>query len=246
MIYIRNLFILFVLICFALALPVISDAALRKDISTKSYTVKKHKSTNVAKSDSTKHNVKGKSTAANSKSKSVAKDSMSRTDSREVWFRRAKENGELLAGMATWYGGKAHGGPTASGLDYDMFTFTAAHRTLPIGTVVKVTDQDNGKSVIVCITDRGPYGRGRIIDLSYAAALQLDLSNRGVGRVNLNVISDEHGTPLNADEAFYVRYSNARDSEMAGPFRAFADAAVLHEALRQAHPEAEVVIGENK
>ena len=107
----------------------------------------------------------------------------------------------MLTGKASWYGRDFHGGSTASGVDYDMYTFTAAHRTLPIGTVVKVTDQDNGKSVMVCVTDRGPYVRGRIIDLSYAAAKQLDLSKRGVGKVDLEVISDESGTPLKADQA---------------------------------------------
>ena len=64
-----------------------------------------------------------------------------------------------------------------------MYTFTAAHRTLPIGTVVRVTDKSNGKSVMVCVTDRGPYVRGRIIDLSYAAAQQINMNDRGVGKV---------------------------------------------------------------
>ena len=127
-----------------------------------------------------------------------------------------------------------------------MYTFTAAHRTLPIGTVVKVTDQDNGKSVMVCVTDRGPYVRGRIIDLSYAAAKQLDLSKRGVGKVDVEVVSDESGTPLKADQAYYVRYSAGMGDEKVGPFRAFADAAAMHEALRQAHPEAEVVLDSSR
>jgi rare lipoprotein A len=123
-----------------------------------------------------------------------------------------------------------------------MYTFTAAHRTLPIGTIVKVTDQLNGRSVMVCITDRGPYRRGRIIDLSYAAARQIDLNSRGVGAVNLEVVSDENGMPLNGDKAWYVHFSPDKARERVGPFHVFADAAAMHEALRQAYPEAEVVM----
>ena len=162
-------------------------------------------------------------------------------DSRHVWLKRAQES-EMLTGKASWYGRDFHGGPTASGLAYDMYTFTAAHRTLPMGTVVRVTDHANGKSVMVCVTDRGPFVRGRIIDLSYAAANQLDLGKRGVSKVDLEVVSDESGTPLNADQAYYVRYNAVRGDERIGPFRAFVDAAAMHEAMLQAHPEAEVVL----
>ena len=123
-----------------------------------------------------------------------------------------------------------------------MYTFTAAHRTLPIGTVVRVTDRGNGKSVMVCVTDRGPYAKGRVIDLSYAAANQLNLRNRGVGQVDLEVVSDEKGTPLLEGQAYFIRYNAAHGMEKVGPFAAFADAAAMHEALRQAHPEAEVVL----
>ena len=99
---------------------------------------------------------------------------------------------------------------------------------------------------MVCVTDRGPYVRGRIIDLSYAAAKQLDLSKRGVGKVDVEVVSDESGTPLKADQAYYVRYSAGMGDEKVGPFRAFADAAAMHEALRQAHPEAEGVLDSSR
>ena len=106
--------------------------------------------------------------------------------------------------------------------------------------------QENGKSVMVCVTDRGPFVRGRIIDLSFAAAKQLDLGQRGVGKVELEVVSDESGTPLQSDLAYYVHYSAAMGDERIGPFRAFADAAAMHEALRQAHPEAEVVLDQSR
>jgi rare lipoprotein A len=91
-------------------------------------------------------------------------------------------------GLASWYGGKFHGRRTASGEVYDMYELTAAHRTLPFGTVVRVTRLENGRSVEVRITDRGPFIKGRIIDLSYAAAKRLDMIRDGVARVRLVVV----------------------------------------------------------
>lgn len=146
-------------------------------------------------------------------------------------------------GKASWYGRDFHGGPTASGLNYDMYTFTAAHRHFAHGHRSARHGTENGKSVMVCVTDRGPFVRGRIIDLSYAAAQQIDIGNKGVGRVALEVVSDESGTPLSPDEAYYVRYKAAMGDETLGPYRAFADAAAMHEAVRQVHPEAVVVLG---
>ena len=208
----------------------------------------KSASSHSSRSKRDKAEARSKSKQRNSSSQqSAAMDADSRksTDSRDIWLKRAQES-EIMAGKASWYGRDFHGGPTASGNDYDMYTFTAAHRTLPMGTVVRVTDQDNGKSVMVCVTDRGPCVRGRVIDLSFAAAQQIEIENRGVSRVELEVISDESGTPLKPDEAFFVRYNAAQSDEKVGPFRAFADAAAMHEALRQVHPEAQVVIDQSK
>ncbi|MDO5483633.1 MAG: septal ring lytic transglycosylase RlpA family protein, partial [Desulfovibrionaceae bacterium] len=80
---------------------------------------------------------------------------------REDWLKHA---GTSEVGKASWYGSNFHNRKTASGLLYDMHTFTAAHKTLPMGTVVRVTDKGSGRNVLVCVTDRGPYVRGRIID----------------------------------------------------------------------------------
>ena len=198
-----------------------------------------------SKRDKAESRSKSKNRSSSKQSAANDADSRKSTDSRDIWLKRAQES-EIMAGKASWYGRDFHGGPTASGDNYDMYTFTAAHRTLPMGTVVRVTDQDNGKSVMVCVTDRGPFVRGRVIDLSFAAAQQIDIENRGVSRVELEVISDESGTPLKPDEAFFVRYNAAQSDEKVGPFRAFADAAAMHEALRQVHPEAEVVIDQSR
>jgi len=91
----------------------------------------------------------------------------------------------LQAGIASWYGRQFHGRRTANGERYDMYALTAAHRTLPLGTRVRVTNQASGRSVVVRINDRGPFVRGRIIDLSLAAAQELGMSRAGTARVVL-------------------------------------------------------------
>lgn len=95
-------------------------------------------------------------------------------------------------GLATFYGIEEQGGPTASGERFDRHKFTAAHRTLPFGTRVRVTNTRNGRSVEVRINDRGPYGgHGRIIDLSEAAARRLDMIDAGVVPVVVEVLPGE-------------------------------------------------------
>lgn len=91
-------------------------------------------------------------------------------------------------GIASWYGGRHHGGPTASGERFNKNELTAAHRTLKMGTRVKVTRKKNGRTVIVRINDRGPYSKGRIIDLSEAAAKKLDMIRDGIAKVKVEVI----------------------------------------------------------
>jgi rare lipoprotein A len=94
-------------------------------------------------------------------------------------------------GKASWYGRQFHGRTTASGEPFDMFTLTAAHRHLPLGTWVKVTNVRNSRSVIVRINDRGPVPESRIIDLSFEAATLLDLRARGVEKVRLDLLKPE-------------------------------------------------------
>lgn len=99
-------------------------------------------------------------------------------------------------GVASWYGGWHHGRRTASGTRFDMEALTAAHRSLPLGTLVLVENLANGRSIELRITDRGPYVEGRIIDLSLAAARRLGLEQRGVGLVGLTVLSPPAPTLL--------------------------------------------------
>lgn len=94
-------------------------------------------------------------------------------------------------GLASWYGTKFHGKRTSSGEPYDLYAMTAAHKTLPLPTYVEVTNLDNGRSVIVKVNDRGPFHDDRIIDLSYTAAMKLDMVQDGTSLVEVTAISFE-------------------------------------------------------
>lgn len=105
-------------------------------------------------------------------------------------------------GQASWYGKKFHGHLTSNGEIYDMYSMTAAHKTLPIPSYVKVTNTDNGKSTVVRVNDRGPFHDGRIIDLSYAAAYKLEVVNTGTANVEIEVITVERPTSAHKQSAF--------------------------------------------
>lgn len=94
-------------------------------------------------------------------------------------------SGDQSTGIASFYGPKFHGLQTASGEVFDMYQFTAAHRQIPFGTRLKVTNLDNGKSVIVRVNDRGPFVKNRVLDLSYAAAKDIDMVTTGVANVKI-------------------------------------------------------------
>ena len=105
----------------------------------------------------------------------------------EVFGRRyyvmGSADGYRESGVASWYGRDFHGRSTSSGERYDMFALTAAHKTLPLPTWVEVTNRNNGRKIIVKVNDRGPFVGNRIIDLSYAAALELDMIGTGTAPV---------------------------------------------------------------
>jgi rare lipoprotein A len=94
-------------------------------------------------------------------------------------------------GKASWYGGFFQGRETANGDKYNMYDLTAAHKELPLGTFVKVTNLKNLRSVIVRINDRGPVTPGRIIDLSYSAARSLDIAARGLQKVRIDIVDPQ-------------------------------------------------------
>lgn len=109
-------------------------------------------------------------------------------------------------GQASWYGKKFHGHLTSNGEIYDMYSMSAAHKTLPLPSYVKVTNLDNGKSTIVRVNDRGPFHEGRIIDLSYAAAYKLGVLQTGTANVEIAVVNTQKPTlaPLKSQQTQYI------------------------------------------
>lgn len=106
------------------------------------------------------------------------------------WYYPLDSNAQYnQVGIASWYGKKFHGRKTANGETYNMYSMTAAHTTLPMPSLVLVTNLDNGKSVKVRVNDRGPFVKGRLIDLSYAAAKALGYVKRGTARVRVQTLN---------------------------------------------------------
>lgn len=98
------------------------------------------------------------------------------------------DTGVYQTGMASWYGSAHHGKKTASGERFNMYGLTAAHRKLPLGTMVKVTNVANGKSVVVKVNDRGPFHGNRVLDLSKGAADKLGVVKSGTAKVTIEVL----------------------------------------------------------
>ena len=101
------------------------------------------------------------------------------------------EETEIDGGMASYYGNELAGNRTANGERFDPGELTAAHRTLPFGSKVRVTNMSNGDSVVVRINDRGPFSRGRVIDVSHAAAREIGMQRSGIARVKLALLADD-------------------------------------------------------
>lgn len=124
---------------------------------------------------------------------------------------------EFNEGMASWYGPGFHGRKTANGETYNQYALTAAHRTLPFNTMVRVENLDNGKSVIVRINDRGPYVGKRVIDVSKKVAEELDMINTGLARVKLHIVDPKPTfTPMDYFvEKFTIQVGSFSKSEHA-------------------------------
>lgn len=130
-------------------------------------------------------------------------------------FRTEFQSGHSLSGIASWYGKEFNGKLTASGTIYDMYDLTAAHRTLPFGTMVEVRSLDTGEKVVVEVNDRGPFVKGRIIDLSYEAARQLGMLETGTSPVDLRVLLwgdvDKKRLKYRVQVGSFSDWTNARD-----------------------------------
>src|SRR5512139_1386812 len=117
----------------------------------------------------------------------------------------------LETGTASWYGRDFHGRTTASGDPFDMYGISAAHRTLPLGTVLRVTNLDNFKTIMVKVNDRGPFVRGRILDLSYGAARELGAVPQGSVRVKIEAVeTPEHTSVYTVQAAAFAELENAK------------------------------------
>jgi len=152
---------------------------------------------------------------------------------------RTADDSFYQKGVASWYGREFHGRATASGEKFDMNNMTAAHKTLPFGTLVEVKNLDNGKAVRLKINDRGPYKGNRILDVSYGAAQQLDMVRSGEAKVSINVIrmgdkkslaendyKSKYVEPVSDDEypARRVRSSSSYDNTDSGDIKLQAGA----------------------
>ncbi len=113
--------------------------------------------------------------------------------------------GFVEKGIASWYGTNFHGKRTSSGETYDMYAMTAAHKNLPLPSYVKVTNLNNGRHVIVKVNDRGPFHENRIIDLSYTAAIKLDIVKNGTGLVEVRAVGPGQPIPANSGDGAPVR-----------------------------------------
>nr|WP_246347224.1 septal ring lytic transglycosylase RlpA family protein [Desulfurispira natronophila] len=152
-------------------------------------------------------------------------------------------------GIASWYGHPFHGRKTSNGETYDMYKFTAAHKTLPMNVYVQVNNLDNGKSTIVRINDRGPFAPGRIIDLSKSAADRIDMVNSGIAQVEIIVLGynlrQPTGRVARSQSSDFYRsremVERGNFSLQVGAFRSHDSAQAYAEELRQQHPHVQVI-----
>ena len=127
----------------------------------------------------------------------------------ETYRTMASSRGYVERGIASWYGRKFHRRLTSSHEPYDMFAMTAAHRSLPLPTYVRVTHLENGRSAVLRVNDRGPFHPGRIIDLSYAAAVKLGIADSGSGPVEVRAVEldvDDRSAPLTRAAPLALHY----------------------------------------
>ena len=136
-------------------------------------------------------------------------------------------------GIASWYGNKFHGYMTSSLEPYDMYRFSAAHKTLPLPTYARVTNLENGKSVVVRINDRGPFHENRLIDLSYAAAVRIGIWPKGTGLVEVRAIDPAHPDAAPPPRAVMAEAGSARIYLQLGAFGDRANAERVADTARR-------------
>ena len=149
----------------------------------------------------------------------------------KVYYPLGKVKDYKERGVASWYGQEFHGKKTSCGEQYDMYATTAAHRILPFGTKVQVTNLENGKKTVVVINDRGPFAKDRILDLSYRGAKEIGLIGPGTAFVELEVVGVPDTTPLDWSGVFTVQL---------GAFKELKNALRLKEKISLINPSAHI------
>ena len=160
------------------------------------------------------------------------------------WYKPILDAGGFRQqGLASWYGKKFHGRKTANGERYNMYGLSAAHKTLPLGTWVRVENLDNGKTMDVRINDRGPFVRGRIIDLSYGAAKKLGVLGPGTAPVKVVALGTTKNVDLPEQKRTYqsVDYNKGTYTFQVGAFTDKNSAERFREKLDQTYTNAHVV-----
>ncbi|PID40519.1 MAG: septal ring lytic transglycosylase RlpA family lipoprotein [Proteobacteria bacterium] len=157
-----------------------------------------------------------------------------------TWYKPMPDaKGFSQKGIASWYGKKFHGRKTASGEVYDMYALTAAHKTLPLGTWVRVRRLDNDMQIVVRVNDRGPFVHGRIIDLSYAGAKKLQMVGPGTARVEVIALGKRRETAT-GDTYEPIDYYNGEFTFQVGAFSDRANAERLRDKLNGVYANAHV------
>jgi len=168
----------------------------------------------------------------------------------ERYYPLSDSDGFVQFGKSSWYGSKFHGRPTASGEKFDMHKKTAAHKTLPLGTYVKVLNLADKRQIIVRVNDRGPFVKGRIIDLSYAAAKEIGLIGPGVAEVKIIALGKEVGelkSPLGVKPVVEIRDLNKGEfAVQVGAFKDKRNALRLADRLKVIFDYVEVALRDDK
>lgn len=163
----------------------------------------------------------------------------------ERYYPLPDAEGFVEFGKASWYGEPFHGRRTSSGEIYDMHRITAAHKTLPLHTVVKVTNLSNGKQIILPVNDRGPFIRGRVIDLSYAAAREIDMIGPGVTDVSVVALGKEVGRIQEKDGTRPLvesqDFQNGEFTVQVGSFENRENAVRLADRLKVVYKEVNII-----
>ena len=153
--------------------------------------------------------------------------------------------GDTMTGISSWYGPNFHGKYTSNGEVYNMYKRTAAHKTWPMDTMVRVTNLENGKSTVVRINDRGPFVKGRVIDCSYAAGKDLGLDKSGIAKVKLEVVGfagqiTSKSSSKKQKVAKHIKLSNF--GVQVGAFKSYAGAKKIAHQYNKKYPNNKTIV----